>query len=156
MKPSVAICPLSESNSAAVAAVGPSWAQVVPSLLTNASSGRSTAFVAFIDDDPVGIVELTVEAVPELRNARVLPEYRGRGIGTQLVQAAEECAQGQGVIGLRVGIDNQGARRLYEKLGYEATGETSTTTYDYVSDDGEWLTATETDAWMIKVLGPAG
>lgn len=153
MKPHVAICSLSESNSAVVAAVGPSWAQVVPSLLANARSGLSTAFVAFIDDEPVGIAELTAEAVPELRNAGVLPEHRGRGIGTRLVQAAEDRAQEQGVIGLRVGIDNEGARRLYEKLGYEATGKTSTTTYEYVSDDGEWLTATETDTWMIKVLG---
>jgi GNAT superfamily N-acetyltransferase len=46
---------------------------------------------------------------------------RGRGVGTALVQAAEEVTAGWGraVIGLAVELDNERARRLYERLGYQ-------------------------------------
>jgi GNAT superfamily N-acetyltransferase len=46
---------------------------------------------------------------------------RGRGVGTALIKAAEDLAIGWGraAIGLGVGPENEGARRLYERLGYE-------------------------------------
>ena len=49
-------------------------------------------------------------------------------------------------------MDNPGARRLYERLGYVATGEMSTVTYDYVDAEGLSRTATETDERLVKVL----
>ncbi len=54
-------------------------------------------------------------------NVGVLPEAQGHGIGTRLMQFAEEAAQAAGLkkCSLLVGTNNSGARRLYERLGYE-------------------------------------
>lgn len=54
-------------------------------------------------------------------NVGVLPEAQGRGIGTRLMRFAEEAAQAGGLTkcSLLVGTANHGARRLYERLGYE-------------------------------------
>ncbi|NJD08114.1 MAG: GNAT family N-acetyltransferase [Methylococcaceae bacterium] len=50
----------------------------------------------------------------------VLPGYRGRGIGTRLVQACLDQAKTQGLsrIELEARADNTAALRLYEKFGF--------------------------------------
>ncbi|MGO1312884.1 MAG: GNAT family N-acetyltransferase [Brevibacterium aurantiacum] len=48
-------------------------------------------------------------------------------------------------------MDNPGARRLYERLGYRGTGEITTRTYRYVDADGEHE-VTETDERLSKRL----
>ncbi|GCE14385.1 GNAT family N-acetyltransferase [Tengunoibacter tsumagoiensis] len=50
----------------------------------------------------------------------VSPEYGGRGIGTELIAAAEERARQHGYIkmSLLVDLTNPRASRLYERLGY--------------------------------------
>ncbi|MGP9843822.1 GNAT family N-acetyltransferase [Brachybacterium sp. 107] len=80
---------------------------------------------------------------------------RGRGIGTDLMHAAEKRCAPATAVRLRVGLDNPGARRLYERLGYAGTGELQTTTYEFRDADGHLRSATETDEWMEKRLaGP--
>jgi GNAT superfamily N-acetyltransferase len=56
----------------------------------------------------------------------VLDEWRGRGIGTALMAAAEDWARGRGltVLELDVATPNEGGRRLYERLGYVRVAET--------------------------------
>jgi ribosomal protein S18 acetylase RimI-like enzyme len=51
---------------------------------------------------------------------RVRPEYRNRGIGTQLMLAAETelIERGFSYATLNVGQENPKAQRLYERLGY--------------------------------------
>lgn len=51
----------------------------------------------------------------------VHPDYRHRGIGTALMQKAEDWARERGdrQVGLQVFVQNQAALRLYEKLGYQ-------------------------------------
>ncbi len=51
----------------------------------------------------------------------VLPEYRGMGIGTRLVKEAIEYFKRKGLdlAELWVGDENDGARKLYEKFGFE-------------------------------------
>ena len=51
---------------------------------------------------------------------RVRPQYRGEGIGTHLMQTAEEDLRQRGFqrVSLNVGRDNFSAQRLYERLGY--------------------------------------
>jgi len=53
----------------------------------------------------------------------VLPERRGQGIGKQLMEFAENQAQAKGLkrMVLDVDVDNEKARRLYERLGFQAT-----------------------------------
>ena len=50
----------------------------------------------------------------------VRERYRGKGIGAQLMQAAENFARTGGVEWLRVSVmaGNRGARKLYESLGF--------------------------------------
>ena len=61
---------------------------------------------------------------------RVMPEFRGMGIGTLLMQTLEADLVERGFkqVTLFVAIDNAGARRLYQKLGYELMG----------TDSGRW------------------
>ena len=88
--------------------------------------------VAFDGEQPVGNVYLWCEpveeaevreafpGVPLLNHLEVAPGWRGRGIGTQLIRAAEDAARRRGFdrIVLGVGVDNSDAKRLYQRLGY--------------------------------------
>ena len=58
---------------------------------------------------------------PDVEDLFVGSEYRSRGIGSRLLDAAESLAVGKGYsrIGLGVSIDNARARSLYERRGYE-------------------------------------
>ena len=63
-----------------------------------------------------------VQAKYEPAEINALHAYvQGQGIGTAIVAAAEGIAAewGRAYVGLAVGLDNPGARRLYERLGYE-------------------------------------
>lgn len=55
----------------------------------------------------------------------VAPAARGRGVGTALVDAVATAAVEHGCsrLALQVQERNTGARRLYERLGFTATGE---------------------------------
>jgi RimJ/RimL family protein N-acetyltransferase len=54
----------------------------------------------------------------------LLPEARGRGLGTQLLQAAIDRSWARGLtrIELSVRADNLNAKALYERLGFEHEG----------------------------------
>ena len=76
---------------------------------------------------PVGC--LAVRRLPDevrLNRVLLLPEWQNRGIGTQLVREVVAQARAAGLpVRLRVFRVNP-ARRLYERLGFVATGETDT------------------------------
>jgi GNAT superfamily N-acetyltransferase len=61
---------------------------------------------------------------------RVRPSYRNRGIGTRLIQAAESVLRDAGYerVVIAAAVENLGARKLYERLGYRV----------YKSDPGCW------------------
>ena len=59
------------------------------------------------------------EAEIRLLDIAVLPEHRGRGIGTHLIRTLQEEARQAGVpLHHAVELANTGARRLYERLGF--------------------------------------
>ena len=64
--------------------------------------------------------------IPEIVDLNVLPDFRGLGIGTKLIQACEQIAKDHGhtEIGLGVGMtsDYGSAQRLYVYLGYVPDG----------------------------------
>jgi ribosomal protein S18 acetylase RimI-like enzyme len=99
------------------------------------------------DDRPVGKVHLdfatrAAERAAVLVAASVTPPLQGRGIGTELMRAAEDlvCDRGFGTILLGVEDSNPRARRLYERLGYEAV---ATDNFVYlgapVPNPGVWM-----------------
>jgi len=56
-----------------------------------------------------------------IEHLAVLPEKRGQGIGKQLIEFAENQARAKGLkrVTLSVEVENEGARRLYERLGFQ-------------------------------------
>jgi len=62
--------------------------------------------------------------VPEIGDVFVLAELRGRGIGTKLSEAAEQMARRRGhrQISISASVANEGALRLYRRLGYRDAG----------------------------------
>ncbi len=91
--------------------------------------GEATLLVAWSDGEPRGQVTLlrtskydTVRSrlgpFPEMNGLEATPT--GQGTGTAIVAAAEDVARAAGatMVGLAVALDNAGARRLYDRLGY--------------------------------------
>ena len=90
------------------------------------------AFMAFVKEgvhlEPVGYVLLMTHAKDDLTGEQqayildiaVKPEYHRKGIGTRLIQRAEEYAKSKGLsyIGLTVATGNKVALKLYKNLGY--------------------------------------
>ncbi|HEX4723041.1 MAG TPA: GNAT family N-acetyltransferase [Pseudonocardiaceae bacterium] len=95
-------------------------------------AGRGVLFVAFLENKPVGDVYLWLEPAEEeeirthlrgvalLTHLEVLPEFRNRGIGTQLIDAVEAriWAMGRQKVALAVRDDNVKAADLYKRLDY--------------------------------------
>ena len=62
------------------------------------------------------------EGVGEIKRMYVVPEWRGRGAGAQLLSALEAAARdlGLALVRLDTGPRQPGARHLYEKSGYRS------------------------------------
>ena len=113
--------------------------------------GDSTYLVAWVDGVPAGTGEIALTGRVELRNLHVDDQFRERGVGTATIAAAESITS-SGMLPVGVGLENHAARRLYERLGFVASGELETTTYSYVGADGVTRTAIETDEYLTKML----
>jgi ribosomal protein S18 acetylase RimI-like enzyme len=74
-----------------------------------------------------GMIGRVGAAAYYISNVAVYPEQRGKGIGGALLQRAEEEARAAGAVEvvLDVETDNHGARRLYERSGYQVQGRTA-------------------------------
>jgi ribosomal protein S18 acetylase RimI-like enzyme len=66
-----------------------------------------------------------LEGVAWIATVAVMPEYRGRGIGSSLLVACEEKITTVGRIRLCVRLSNETAIRLYERHAYVRVGEWS-------------------------------
>ncbi len=79
---------------------------------------RLLGFLSHRTDDD-GLATDGVRAI--LTYGYVVPERRGEGIGTELFQTAhrELAAEGHDEVALEVMADNEAARRLYRRLGYD-------------------------------------
>lgn len=93
---------------------------------------RDGAIVAVGDGRVVGMIELWLHRPRGPAGARisrvsvdfgisVAPEWRGRGVGSALLLAAEAWGKAQGAerMNMDVASANAGALRLYERMGYE-------------------------------------
>ena len=96
--------------------------------------GTRICFVAIYEDQFAGYVTVNWsptypafagQNIPEIQDLNVLPQFRCRGIGTRLLDRAEqEVATRSSVIGIGVGL-HPGyvfAQRLYVKRGYIPDG----------------------------------
>lgn len=89
-----------------------------------------------------------------INHLRVRSKYRGQGVGTALIAAAEDLAAAKGRRQIAIGVadDNPDAERLYLSLGYHKTGIVDVSEYSWVSDDGTVQRARELDQLLVKVL----
>jgi len=129
-------------------------------------SGEAAFLVAWEGDEPVGVGMLqwtgcvgeraraTLPGALEVNHLQVRETWRGRGIGSALITAAEALARkrGLGRMVLAVDADNPAARSLYLRLGYGPTGIVDTCTYTYRDDAGVERTATESSEALVKDL----
>lgn len=97
------------------------------------TAGQATYLVAWLGDEPVGrgtvlrtskyqgVID-ALGSVPEINALEAFTQ--GQGIGTKLIVGAEAVARrgGSKILGIAVETDNDGARRLYERLGYRDWG----------------------------------
>jgi GNAT superfamily N-acetyltransferase len=164
----VEIRPGSEADLAALVAVlGQLPDDFFTDRLARQQDGRGVLLVAWLDDRPVGDVYLALEpadvpqvrrhlpGVPQLIHLEVVGPLQRRGIGTALLHAAEDTARRLGYeqITLAVGVDNPGARRLYERLGYvDWRHGTIVASWQERDRDGPPVTVSETCDVLVKRL----
>lgn len=91
------------------------------------------SFVAYDGEMPVGIVMNSIQQVDGKwmsynGGTAIHPDYRGKGVGRELVQASDDlfAEKEVEVSTLEAISDNTGAIRLYEKYGYEEHDRLST------------------------------
>jgi GNAT superfamily N-acetyltransferase len=116
--------------------------------LCQQEAGQRDVLVAFVDDEFAGYVTVVwissyepfrSAAIPEIVDFNVLPKFRRRGIGTKLMDEAEQrIARRSPVAGIGVGMtaDYGAAQRLYVLRGYvpDGCGLTSDNRHLYYGD----------------------
>ncbi len=82
---------------------------------------KNFALLAWVDGAAVGMARCVLGNVAMLESLVVKPGLRGQGIGSALLAAARETAQERGhkLMMLNVLYGNDGARRLYERSGFQ-------------------------------------
>jgi ribosomal protein S18 acetylase RimI-like enzyme len=88
-----------------------------------------------IDGEPVGMIQIFEEPdALEIGEVQILPNRQNEGIGSRILKQIIERARNTGkFVKLSTGLKNEGAFRLYERLGFRKTGETEShnlLTYD--------------------------
>ena len=75
----------------------------------------------------------------------VRPQFRGHGLGTQLLDLADKTAQSLGKRGLSVIVSdaNTGARRLYERCGYSQSATRPMVKEGWKNDGTLWVLLTK-------------
>ena len=90
-------------------------------LLLAEREGRAVGYALTTFGGP-GAALVTGERTAEIESLALLPEARGQGVGTRLMEEirSELRARGIEVFGLGVMDGNEGARRFYERQGLRA------------------------------------
>jgi ribosomal protein S18 acetylase RimI-like enzyme len=122
--------------------------------------GHRLMIVAALNNFPVGRVFIQISPGNPvyadgydrayLYSLHILPALQGNGIGTELINYAEReiIARDFSWVTIAVAKDNPGARRLYERLGYELFHE-DTGLWSYIDPDGKGHTVNE-PCWVLK------
>ncbi|MCK0112512.1 GNAT family N-acetyltransferase [Ornithinimicrobium sp. F0845] len=103
----------------AIADVRASWDGEYGEWLPSASllaevDGRAAAAILVVDSPPWDDVSDLVFIIDLFTD----PAHRGRGLGELLVRSALAAVEPGRVVGLRVEDENEGAVRLYRRLGF--------------------------------------
>lgn len=71
------------------------------------------------------LIEATSEEVQVVHLFAIHPDYQGQGLARKLLEASYELAKQRGAKALRLDtlLENKGAQRTYEALGFDRIGE---------------------------------
>jgi GNAT superfamily N-acetyltransferase len=125
--------PASDADIPAVVAVdrvafAPHWWQGTDTIRRRAAASAHFR-VAQAEGETVGYAEGELRPpIAHLNRIAVVPSHQGRGIGTSLLREAL-CAfwqQGAEWVTLNTQSDNRISQRLYQRFGFEATGDSAT------------------------------
>ena len=120
-----------------------------------------TYLVAWDGDEPVGHAHVswteTKLGAPEIQDVFVPEELRGRGIGTELSRAAERLAheRGHGRISISASVANEGALRLYRRLGYRDAGLGPQRVAGAILIRGKAVEVDDTLVYLVKEIAAA-
>jgi ribosomal protein S18 acetylase RimI-like enzyme len=99
-----------------------------------------------LDEAPVTVrplleLEARVPGSWYVNAVAALPRFRGHGVGTFLMGVAEFLARAAGAteVSLIVAEDNSGARRLYQRLGYEVAARRPVVPFPGCHHAGDWI-----------------
>lgn len=156
MRSDVVVRQCTDEDLTALEEAEPPGSGITRYFLREQAEGNIMYAAAWRDQQLLGTVVLDFrsEYAPELKHLYVQEAARGAGAGTALCAWTERQAIREGFdnLSLGVGVENPGARRLYQRLGFTFAGQTTTTTYQYVDIDGRKQWATETDDIFEKAL----
>lgn len=103
-------------------------------------------YVGIVDGEVVGFIILRMDGafVGYIQTVAVAPQYRGRGIGTDLIKYAEErIFRETPNVFINASSFNPGAKRLYDRLGYEVVGELK-----------DYIVSGHSEILLRKTIGP--
>lgn len=86
--------------------------------------GAYQVFVIDVGEEPIGglMLDLTPDNL-DIVELQILPEHQRQGIGTRVIEQVIDDAKRMGLsVTLSVVPANLDARRLYERIGFRATG----------------------------------
>lgn len=101
---------------------GLGWRWTSPRVTASIHAKNANVLVACVQGGIVGFAIMRYgDDDAHLDLLAVKPEFQRAGIGRQLLQWLETCARVAGTfnIELEVRVDNKGAQRFYERLGYQ-------------------------------------
>ena len=117
--------------------------------------GTNLMLVADLHGFPVGqawadVEKRRAESIGVIWAVRVLPPLQGLGVGSALVQSAEQCLRARGFRRAELGVEtwNVDARRLYDRLGYRLEDEIREV-YSYTTPDGVQA-GHLVDQWILR------
>ena len=103
-------------------------------------------YLALVANEIVGFTILSMQGVfvGYLQSVCVAPNWRGKGIGTQLMDYVEKRILGETPnVFICVSSFNERARKLYERRGYEVVGELK-----------NWIVNGNSEILLRKTIGP--
>jgi GNAT superfamily N-acetyltransferase len=146
------VAPLAEALSLPTYSMGRRWSETL--------AGFIETYVADVDGKPAGSVSIDehkqFRGLPRLFALDVAPPLRDGGIGTRLIEYVEGELRNRGYAGvyLDVSVENDGARRLYERLGYVQDGQPFVSSWNRYDGEGNLMKeVTDTFFRMVKRFG---
>jgi len=129
--------------------------EIIRSVFEQSLRGESVMIVADSGGFPIGQAWIDLMTKKDkgagvLWAVRVIPGFRGCGIGSRLILAAEQSLRNLGYEMAEIGVElgNEGARHLYRKMGYREIGrELDNRTY---RDPGGTERVLITDQWILR------